>query len=785
MTKVTRFTDAEVAESADFEAVSLAAREGDEAIVGGAIGYPNHWADFTVSTPSSVTVRVNEGRYFADNVFYDLDTPANIDMQVHLPIVVGDERYVAILARGVSEIVDQQRFVETDVDTGETVLTPVPKIDRRSVEFVVQQGLSSPTPIKPVVADNNCCVCFIRLASTGIVSIESNNDDRVKTLFEVEGRVTVLEAQMVIAFQRTTTLSTDLANLQARLKDIPRPETIRQLQRDASRTRRLLNLPDEARGYFYDPGLVKDQWALDNALWLARVAEGIRFAFAAERDERLEVLNPGQAGIRIEQDVLMPAWTEKVRVEVDGAGATKNISQQVHTVTTAVARQVARSSVNYGPTVAMCDNVAEWAQIGTAREGQTFQASGETFEKIGVIDASFAGAAIDTSIFSAIHGSAYGANDVIVHNSQVTESGNRQIYAARSVEVSSWTETYWDYVTENFGINGSVYAQTFLLTQPMVLTSVELKFDRVDTDGAVTLFLCEVSNVGTPMFERVIAQSTLQPSAIAKGWARFPFVPRYLAPGKRYAWVSVTTGNYSLHTVTGSAFTQGTLFYSTDGAWFGGSQEEDFCFRLNAADFTVNRATVEFDPLTLENGMTEIKLIYESWAPEGTSMMWEVKPSGSDNWSQLAAETAENPNPLRGLPALCQLRLTLIGTNGIAPAIILNTKARGLTRRPRGDARAISKVLNFGYSTTSILVEVTLDQFDELYHTAVPKIVIGSTTYTAGTVSMARDLSKVTRRLLTATFTVPSTPSARLQIDMATTTTQAVPFVENVSLFAL
>ncbi|WP_019998713.1 hypothetical protein [Aureimonas ureilytica] len=784
MTKLIRFSEAESAEPADFEAISIAAREGDENIVGGAIAYPHHYANFTVSTPSSGRVRVSQGLLFANAVVYDLDAPADIDLMPHLPLVVGDERYVAILARGVTELLQEQRYVETDVETGATVLVPVPKIDRRTVEFTVQQGIASPTPLRPAIVAPNCCIGFVRLASTGIVAIESNPDARVKTLYEVEGRVRVLEGQMLVAIARTTTLETDLANLQATLKDFPRREIIQQLQRDNARVRRLLNLPDEARAYFYDAALVKDQWAITNALFEARIEEGVRFQWAAERDNRLEVINPAQTGIRIQNDVLMPAWTEKAKIEVDGSGSTKNISQQVHTVTNAIKREVARSSVSYGPTVAMCDNVKEWAQIGTAREGQTFQANGETFQKIGLIDATFAGQAIDTSIFNQVHGSSYTANDVIVHNSQVGETGWRNIYAAQSIQVSSWTEVFWDYVTETFGINGSVYGQTFLLTQPMVLTSVELKFDRVDTDGAVTLVLCEVSNTGSPLFERVIAKSTLAPAQIAKGWTKFSFTPRYLEPGKRYAWVTVTTGNYSLATVTGAKYAEGTLFWSTDQAWFQGSPEEDFCFRVNGAEFSVNRVVVEFQPLTLDNGMTEIKLLYAGWCPDGTSMMWEVKPSGSDKWETLGPETADKPNPLRGLPALCALRLTMIGTSGLAPAIVLDAKARAMARRPRGTARAVTKVLNFGFATTKIDVELSMDQFDDLLHDVDPKIIVGSTTYTPTIQSMSRDLSKATRRLVTASFTVPATTSAQLQIDQTTTTVQSVCFVENASLYA-
>ncbi|MBC6714796.1 hypothetical protein H9Q09_01170 [Aurantimonas sp. DM33-3] len=785
MTKTIDFDDAEIVEPGDLSAISQAAREGDENIVGGAIGYPSHWADFTVSTPSSSTVRINQGRYFVDSLVYDLDAPEDIDMQVHLPLVVGDERYVAILARGVERTDTADRFVETDVETGDTILTPLPKTNVRTVEFVVQQGLGSPTPLKPVVAANNCCVCYIRLAANGIIAVESSNEHRVKTLYEVEGRVAVLEGQMAIAYQRTSEIETDLANLQGRLRDIPRPELIRQIQTDVAVTRRRLNLPDAARGYFYDPGLVKDQWGVDDALWLARVDEGVRHAFASERDDRLEVQNPAQTDIRIYDDILMPAWTEKVRLEVDGEGGTKNISQQVHTVTTAVERQVSRSSVSYGPTVAMCENVQEWGAVGQVRSGQTFQANGETFENLGAIDASYDASTVDLSQFSAANSHDWNFSDVVVHNSQVENQNGHQIYAARSVQVSSWTETYWDYVTETFGINGSVYAQTWLSTQPMIMTSIELKFDRVDTDGNVTVMLCEVSNTGSPIFDRVIAKSTLEPASIAAGWVKFPFKPRYLAPGRRYAWVTVTTGNYSLKTVTGAQYAQGTLFWSTDEAWFQGAPEEDFCFRVNAAEFSTTRAVVLLNPLTLENGMTEIKLLYESWAPEGTSMMWEVKPTGSDNWEPLRPETDEHPNPLRGLPALCGLRLTMLGTSGLAPGIVLNSKARGMARRPRSDCRAVTKELAFGYSTTAIQVEIVVDQFNELYHTAVPKIIVGGTTYDADAITERRDLAKSTRRTILADFTVPSTPTARLQYEANTTTVQAISFVENISLYAL
>ena len=197
------------------------------------------------------------------------------------------------------------------------------------------------------------------------------------------------------------------------------------------------------------------------------------------------------------------------------------------------------------------------------------------------------------------------------------------------------------------------------------------------------------------------------------------------------------------------------------------------------------RAVVMFAPLTLENGMTEIKLVYQSWVPDGTSMMWEIRPSGTQEWKQIKPETPDNPNPLRGLPALCELRLTMIGTNGLAPALLLNNRARGLTRRPRSDAKAISKILQFGVNTTNIMAELTMDARDDALHTVAPKLMIGTTTYLPSTVTIAKDVNKEQRRTVTATFAVPSTNNARLVADLTTTSVQSVPFIENASLFAL
>jgi hypothetical protein len=786
MTKLIEFTDAEVIEAPDLEAISAAAREGDENIAGGAIGYPNHHAEFAIQTPSASVARIGEGRLFKNGQVFDNDADFDLNLIEFLPVVTGDQKYIAILVRGVEETDPENRFIETDADTGDTTLTPVPKTTARKCSFVVQQGISSPAPaVKPSIAESDCAICFVLLGTAGIIQVESSNDHRVKTLYEVENRVVILEAQMVVAFSRTQTLQTDLANLQSQLKDFSRKDITRQLQVDMARVRKLLSLPDAARSYLYDPGLIEAIWSKTHADWDARVDEGIRFPLDGFEDAQLNVTDPGQTGIKITDGVMLLDWEENTIIEVDGSGSTKNISQQVHTVQTPVRRTVSRSSTSYGPTVAVCGNTSEYNGFDSAATGQTFQKAGQTFQKVGVINAQNAGDNINVSNFNASHGGGYDTDRIIAHNAMPTnDTTHRAIYAARAVIHNTWTQTYWDMVTETYGVNGSVYAQTFLLTQPMILSSIEVKFDRVGNDGDVQMILAEVAPTGEPLFDNAIAVTTVTHANLSKGWVSFPFTPRYLDPGKRYAWITVTTGNHSLNTVTGSEYTQGTLFWSTDQAWFQGAPEEDFCFKVNATQHTHTRAQVVFDPLTLAGGMTEIKLLYEAWAPEGTSMVWEVRTSGTDPWQMIQPETDSYQNPLRNLPTTCQLRLTMIGTYGLSPAIILNTEARGETRRHKYDGMGVTKILDFGITTTSIDVEISLDRWSDAEHTFVPIIDVAGTEYAANAVTITEDVEKPDRRTVIADFTVPSTTSARLKMDMATTDIEKVFFVENVAIYA-
>ena len=262
--------------------------------------------------------------------------------------------------------------------------------------------------------------------------------------------------------------------------------------------------------------------------------------------------------------------------------------------------------------------------------------------------------------------------------------------SARS-STRSVTDVYWDYVTETIGVNGSVHGQTWLCSQPSVLTSIDLDFDKVGATGDVHLFVCECDETGQPRFDTVIVNTTRAPGTLGLGWNNFAFRPTLLESGKRYAWFTVTTGNHALGTISGNAFTQGSRFVCTDGAWSQVISDSDFAMRLKVASFATTRTTVEFDALTLENGMTELRLLHGGWQPGGTALVWEIQPSGSDEWQPLTLANANGADELLGLPSLVRLRAVFIGTTDLQPAIVMDATARGYTFRPRNTLVAVSQ----------------------------------------------------------------------------------------------
>ena len=197
------------------------------------------------------------------------------------------------------------------------------------------------------------------------------------------------------------------------------------------------------------------------------------------------------------------------------------------------------------------------------------------------------------------------------------------------------------------------------------------------------------------------------------------------------------------------------------------------------------KRVVNFSPFTCPLGMTEVQLLYRGWAPPGTSLAWEILPVGETEWVTILTPFPEvDQSPLYGLPAYASLRATFLGTTDLMPAIVLDNSARQAAFRMRNDCVAISKVQNFGLTTTSITTITIVDAFDATHATFTGKVKVGATVYTADTTTVEIDPGKPSRRTIINHFTVPSTTSARYRPEMTTDSVVSVPFIQSALMVA-
>jgi len=752
------FDDAEIAEHGDFNNIGLFSQAAIDDLVADAIGYPNHWAAFTVAKKSSQEVTISPGRYIAGREVYSQEEALSLNLQLHIPIAPSDQRWVAILLRGEEVTETENRAFETseDVELSVPVMRNTPKRIRRRVTVVVQPGAINPVPVKPAVAETDACIAYVLLKATGIPEdggIEPGASTRVKTLYEVEGRVAELEVDLSSLFLRTAVIETQITNIKAKLTEIPQRETIRQIQRDIGASRLLLDLPDEARSYVFDNGLVPDRWDTEHGSWRAVVREGIRYGFEFTNGNRLEPTAPDADSVRKIGDRLVPAYDEVARIANTSIDTTVNISQLAHTEVEAIMKTVPRIRQTYGPTIQVCENQAGWAALGNAGIGTMLRHNGEEFE-------------------------------VVDYKGDWNGLPDHSIYGIRQLRYEIVEEPYWEYKTVTVGVNGSIFSESVLVAQPMMLTSQSLYFSRVAADGDVHLLIVECTPGAAPQVEKVIAAATLPHAGIVQGWNNIPLPLTMLEAGKRYAFATITTGAHSLGASTGNKFAGGTMFRLTDGAFAQGDLETDLAFIWYGARFRSSRTVVPFNPIALLGGMTELDLLYSGWEPGGTRLQWEIKPAGQTEWRALE-DGDPATNALVGLPASVEIHLVMVGTQDLAPMIQTDAWCRWTASRNRGDMKAISEEFDFGLSTTTIQTLYTVDQFDPAHHTFEPLIMVAGIEVEPDTTEIRIDPDKPERRRFLSTYTVASTSSARMVFESTSDTPVIVPFLQDVFIAAL
>lgn len=700
-----------------------------------------------VTMKSATELEIAPGRLWAGDLGRIFEKTAAEVLSVFSYLPVQDQKYLCLSVLGQEQDVDvQPRDFLVDLQSGQTEPAAVAMERARVVAVQVTPGLESASPQKPEAPTGYTIIAMVLLNASGIVSIELAENKRLMRLFEVWQGMKANAAWIDATKPKIASLMSDLANLSAQIGRMGTAGLVVKLAAEVGLLRDKLSLPAVYSEYDADNLLTRDKSDTLNPEFHALVQMGARFPWAGEIEQQMDLFNPYETAVRNFAGFLLPAHEVVARTRTTGLAGELLLSQYQYQ--TLVSRELTRTRrrTEYSPTWRWCTNGANW---GYQDQGRVVE---EVFE--GEVPA---GVTLGDSRYS--------------EQKFVQDNGGPEhyVYDSRNVWVHTWKENYWVVDSIEKTVSGSVNAQTILNSQNGWLRKIGLTFTKKAADGAVHMLLCDTVN-GLPNPHRTLGSVSVDAGDIkADGTTEtvFEFLqPIFLSPGKRYAIVLVTGGAHTVALVEGTEYSQGTLFYSTDGEYFQGDFTKDLMMTLYYAKFTNPRTVVDLKPVSLAEGIAAFDILHEAIIPDATDMTLEYQSSGSGEWVSITSGTTDG---LLGLPAMCRLRAVFNGSQDIMPGLGLSgSKFRAA--RPGTTFKHISAARNLGEASDSIDVILRLENWEAAKHTCTVKLLSGGDTY-VGTV-VDEDLGDETIRR-TVSFT-PNAPTGistyKIQIEGTTTT---------------
>lgn len=748
MHKVTIFRDRQEVTPDDFMSTGEFAQAFLTHLIRDAVEDAKGWAGFQVIESATAEITVKPGRIYSGGPSYISETDVVFDLISSLPSV--NKKWVAVVSWGSEIDTDvQPRDFVIDVTTGaaEPNAVAMQRFRRANVATVV--GVEAPQPAQPAIDANNIVIAWVLINPTGIESIAMVDDNRLPQSARLKGLIDQLMAWMGDIGPQINSLRSDLARILGMLSQLGDHRLLEQVVIDVARLKEMAELEDDYTDYGADRFLTLNESDDENVNYLAFVEEGCRFALEAEDLKALALFNPINPDVAVSNGFLLPKYTEQKRFEVGPYHEALPIAQYTYSTHQMVQRTMSKTRIRYGESKTVCTNHHWWKSGKYDATQGTFYKDGETWK--------------------------------------VEQEPGKAVKFKRLTRfwVDTYEEPYWDRIVVNHNISGQQIAQTFLNGADGWLTSIGLFFTQKGGSGNVNISLAEVK-AGKPDLDALIGTVTLdvadiQTSANGKIQTKVAFPATWLRAGTRYAIVITTGGNHYVAMAHGTAHTQGTFFYSVDGAYQMGSFDKDLCFALYFAKFVRTRTAIDLSAMSLSGGITDIDIMAPMIVPESCELTFEVQIAGV--WHPLENVVSGN-TVLFGLPPLLPFRAIFTGTSDVQPGLNLIESSLHFSR-PRTTFKHISTKYTLAASTRNFKVIALLENYKEANHDMSCKIQlngVGTEVAPAMVVDMEIDPPvdarsadhKRIRRTFTWTDAEIAAPMSSVKIVMEGQTTSAL-----------
>lgn len=697
MLKTIPFQDRMEARHSDLNAMQSSVRSTFDTLIRDAVtSVAPGYAGFITTKVSATELQVAAGRiYRPDGAAYDMASATTRNVVSILPAAT--KRLVAVIAYGQEEDSrNETRDFLVDLESDTTEPRNVVVERQRAAKIDLVPGQESATLPRPVVDQSLMVIAWVTLNTTGIESITMEPSTALSSVSRNAQRIASIEVWKGQIEPRINTIASDITALKKGMAGMAGQGEMIRIMADVARLKERLEIPDDASDWAADRFLTTDETDINNIDMLCLVEEGVRFSHDSRNETQIALYNPlDQNAFVAGNGLLLPAVAKKViRLSstagaVDGSIAIASYGYQTHEMKQLT---IARERMRYGPAYEVCNNSQWWRDGVYDSATNTFKKDGETFLVTGT--------------------------NTLSDGNPWDPLNSHAMLRVQQFWVDQWNDNYWAANVVDRTVGGAQIAQTFLNSQDGWLSGLNIKITDKGADGDLHVHICKVLPSGVPAKSQVVASVTV-PYADIKVSPNNTYVnmpPVFLEAGERYAMVFTTLGAHKIAIVDSNEYSQGTLFYSTDGAYYTGDLTRDLWFQLEFLQFKAARAEIELSALTLSGGIASIDILAGTIKPKSTTIEHQVLINGA--WKPL---NQVNTSLLAGLPPLLRHRVVFMGTTAVAPALQI-PDSRIKVWRQRTAFKHISTRRTLATTATTIRVDLIVSKFQSSRHTLTVRL---------------------------------------------------------------
>lgn len=711
MEQKVKFRDRQELQSADLVNAQDFVQEAIDHVVKDAIEGGKGYVGFAVTKTGAAEVTVDPGRLFSGGPVYQRPDSVVLDLSGLTPLVT--KKRVAVVTIGQTVDTDNQpRDFLIDADTGQTEPNTVAMESLRRAEVQTVGGQEAADPAYPTTDATLLVIAYILMDTTGVVSIEQVEDNKLNNLHDVEGRTTDLETWRQLTGARIDTLGTDLASLARRLDSFALDTALQTLSLMVKEIYDKLNKP---AAYLYH-AIQKFQDLTDantgSPGYAAVVSQGLRFPTAATTTQTVALLNPNDPNVINYSDLLLPTHRHVLRMDCKGYHREHRAGLHTFHAHDLIILAMSRHRLRYGPTYVKFN--ADWLlrEVGDALKTALHRNDGTW--------------------------NALTFNEFI---NNVTDTQARA-FLRNLYQDGCWKDfiddVYWANIQTTVSVSAYHGAQVINVSQDGWLTKVGLFFTRLAATGDVDVIVCEADASGKPMIDRVVSRTTVLRADLKVGTGSggaglpsivetvVPITPALLKAGKKYAVIQACKGDHWWAiSDTDYPLLNGMFWVWQDGIW--SQQTSVMKIRLYFAQWDTIRQVVDLAPLQLAGGIRSIDLLGEIATPGNSALDFEVQVSGV--WKKI-----DNDLDLSSLPAVLPFRAVFLGTTDIMSAKRLTTVKAILSREALA-LKYVSNTRTLTGTASKVVIKARVAGYDEPNHdlSCVLKTNGGVTTETADT----------------------------------------------------